>query len=46
MRDGQMNTAMPWTLYAEMKEEDLGAIYDYLIQVKTIRNRITVFIPK
>jgi len=28
--DGESNTVMPWTRYAGMTDEDLGAIYDYL----------------
>jgi hypothetical protein len=27
---GEMQTVMPWTMYAGMTEEDLGAIFDYL----------------
>jgi mono/diheme cytochrome c family protein len=27
---GEMDTEMPWSSYAGMTEEDLGAIYDYL----------------
>lgn len=27
---GDFQTVMPWTMYATMTEEDLGAIYDYL----------------
>jgi mono/diheme cytochrome c family protein len=30
MPGGQMQTVMPWTMYAGMTEEDLGAIFDYL----------------
>ncbi len=36
---------MPWTLYAGMKEEDLGAIYDYLRSIKPVYNKVTVFTP-
>lgn len=38
-------TIMPWTLYAGMKEEDLGAIYDYLRSIKPVYNKVTVFTP-
>ena len=27
---GDMQTVMPWMMYANMTEQDLGAIYDYL----------------
>ncbi|MGA0555512.1 cytochrome C [Larkinella sp. VNQ87] len=37
------NTVMPWTLYAGMTEQDLGAIYDYLKTVKPIRNKVAFF---
>ena len=37
---GDPNTPMPWTLYAGMTEEDLGAIYDYLRTVAPVRNAV------
>ncbi len=37
---GGENTAMPWTIYAGMTEEDLGAIYTYLRTVKPVRNQV------
>ncbi|MPR36833.1 c-type cytochrome [Salmonirosea aquatica] len=40
------NTVMPWTLYAGMTEADLGAIYDYLRTVKSVRKRVVLFQPK
>ncbi|MEQ8278992.1 MAG: cytochrome C [Deltaproteobacteria bacterium] len=39
--DGQ--TIMPWTSYAGMSEEDLGAIYDYLRTVPPVKNAVTRF---
>lgn len=39
------NTAMPWTMYAGMTDEDLGSIYEYLRTVKPIRNAVTKFTP-
>jgi mono/diheme cytochrome c family protein len=35
------NTLMPWTLYAGMTDEDLGAIYDYLRTQKPIERART-----
>lgn len=35
---GEMQTVMPWTMYAGMKEEDLGAIYDYLASLPPVEN--------
>jgi mono/diheme cytochrome c family protein len=37
---GDNNTVMPWTLFAGMTDEDLGAIYEYLRTVKPIQNRV------
>lgn len=34
------NTVMPWTLFAGMTTEDLGAIYDYLRTIKPVRQKI------
>ncbi len=41
-----MNTTMPWTVYAGMKESDLGAIYDFLASVKPIRHNVVKFSAK
>ena len=40
------NTAMPWTMYAGMTREDLGAIYDYLRTIKPVKNAVVKFTPK
>ena len=40
---GQFQTMMPWLMYAEMDEEDLGAIYEYLRTVQPAENRIELF---
>lgn len=42
---GGPNTIMPWSMYAGMKEEDLGAIYKYLMTVKPIKNKMEHFKP-
>ncbi len=39
----QFNTFMPWTMYADMKEEDLVAIYEYLKTIKPIYNKVHKF---
>jgi hypothetical protein len=31
---GKNNTIMPWSLFGKMKEDDLKAIYAYLMSVK------------
>jgi mono/diheme cytochrome c family protein len=40
---GDFNTVMPWTMYGQMKESDLAAIYTYLNTVKPISNKIEKF---
>jgi hypothetical protein len=34
------NTVMPWTMFAGMTDDDLGAVYDYLRTVKPVKNRV------
>jgi Cytochrome c len=43
---GQFQTIMPWTVYAGMTEEDLGAIYDYLRTVPAVKNQVEKFSVK
>ncbi len=40
------NTVMPWTLFAGMSKEDLGAIYDYLRTVKPVYHIVKRFTPE
>lgn len=40
LAENQINTPMPWTYYATMDAEDLGAIYDYLRSVPAIENAV------
>jgi mono/diheme cytochrome c family protein len=40
-----VNTPMPWTMYAGMKDADLAAIYAYLRSVKPIKNKVERFDP-
>jgi hypothetical protein len=40
VQPGEFNTIMPWTMYANMKEEDLRAIYAYLKTLKPIKNKV------
>jgi mono/diheme cytochrome c family protein len=37
------NTPMPWLMYSGMTEEDLGAIYEYLLMVTPVANRVEKF---
>ncbi|MCE7063593.1 c-type cytochrome [Dyadobacter sp. CY343] len=43
LKPGELNTPMPWTMYAGMKEKDLAAIFAYLSTVKPIENQIIRF---
>ncbi len=42
-RGARFNTVMPWTMFAGMTDEDLGAIYAYLRTVKPVRNPVARF---
>lgn len=35
----QLNTPMPWTMYAGMSKEDLSAIYDFLKSIPPVNNK-------
>ena len=38
------NTVMPWTMYGGMTEEDLGAIFDYLMAIKPVSHKFERYI--
>lgn len=40
LKPGDVNSPMPWTMYASMTETDLRAIYRYLQHVKPISNQV------
>lgn len=40
VQKGAYNTIMPWTMYAGMTEEDLGAIYEYIHSIKPISHKV------
>ena len=42
---GEFNSVMPWTMYGQMEEDDLAAIYAYLKSVKPISNSVVKFTP-
>ena len=42
----EFNSPMPWTMYAGMTRDDLGAVYEYLRTVKPVKNVIVKFTPK
>jgi hypothetical protein len=37
------NTVMPWLVFSHMTDQDLGAIYVYLKNVKPIENKVVTF---
>jgi len=41
--EGTPNSPMPWTSFAGMTEEDLGAIYDYLRTVPAVKHPVRRF---
>lgn len=43
LQPGQVNTLMPWRQYAGMTEQDLGAIYDHLMTLPPVKNRVQHF---
>jgi mono/diheme cytochrome c family protein len=43
LEKGEMQTVMPWTMYAGMTTEDLGAIYEYLKTVPKVENKVERF---
>jgi mono/diheme cytochrome c family protein len=42
----EYNTIMPWSMYAGMTDEDLGAIYTYLRSLKPVKKANTKFKPR
>jgi mono/diheme cytochrome c family protein len=42
---GEFNTIMPWSMYSNMTEQDLGAIYAYLRTKAPIKNQVVKFVP-
>ncbi len=40
---GEFNSIMPWTMYGQMEQDDLVAIYTYLRTVKPISNKVVKF---
>jgi mono/diheme cytochrome c family protein len=42
----EMNTTMPWMMYADMKESDLKAIFTYLQSLAPITHAVVKFEPK
>ena len=43
LKKGDLNTPMPWSMYAGMETGDLNAIYAYLKSLKPIKNQVVRF---
>ncbi len=43
VKKGEFNSPMPWTRYAGMTDEDLGAVYDYLRTLTPVKNEVEKF---
>ena len=46
LKPGDMQTVMPWTMFAGMDSTDLKAIYAYLRTIKPVKNEINRWKPK
>jgi hypothetical protein len=44
LRPGQVNTVMPWAMFAGMDTSDLRSIYLYLQTVKPMKNKVVHFV--
>lgn len=45
VKSGEFNTVMPWTFMAAGTDEDLGAIYDFLMTQPPVVNKVEKFTP-
>jgi mono/diheme cytochrome c family protein len=45
IKPGDLNSIMPWTMYGKMTDEDLTSVFEYLITVKLIYNKVVKFSP-
>ncbi|MBM9501193.1 c-type cytochrome [Leptospira sp. 201903071] len=43
IKPGEFNSLMPWLEYAGMNDQDLGAIFAYLMSSKPISNKVQIF---
>ena len=44
LKPGEFNTIMPWSLYASMMDDDLMAIYKYLMSLEPQKNLAVRFV--
>ena len=45
LNPGDFNSIMPWTMYGRMNNEDLEAIFAYLMTVPAVTNKVIKFSP-
>lgn len=45
VEENDFNTVMPWLMYAQMKTEDLEAIFAYLQTINPVKNKVEKFTP-
>jgi len=45
VQPGEFQTMMPWVMYADMTDEDLGAIYEHLQTLEPYDNPVEIFTP-
>ena len=46
VQHGHFNSEMPWTAYADMTDEDLRAIYAYLMSLEPKEHQVVTFTPE
>jgi hypothetical protein len=46
MAEGGYNTLMPWTMYANMTDEDLDAIFTFLQASEPMTNSVQKYAPR
>lgn len=46
VKPGEFNSYMPWEYYSTLKEEDLKAMYAYLMSLDPIENKVVKFTPE
>lgn len=43
VKDGEFNTVMPWIGFSTCTEEDLGAVYDFIMTHEPVKNKVEKF---
>ena len=45
LKPGDFNSIMPWTMYGKMTDEDLNAVFAYLMTIPPVQNSVVKFSP-